>query len=101
MRISDWSSDVCSSELQALRHGFPVLDPTVADIATDLLDERLLPVGGAVGHDEALDLQAVGQHPAHELRQLVLALALRAGVVHRDQAADRKDRKSTRLNSSH
>src|SRR3546814_9021433 len=102
MRISDWSSDVCSSDL--------------AD------EQQLLPVPfaaaarrGAVGKDEAARYQPVDED-AH-------AIAERRGGHRRDSAAEQqqeqsgvgterqaaceqigepaRDRKSTRLNSSH
>src|SRR3546814_9479229 len=42
MRISDWSSDVCSSDLIAERSGVPYVDATlIASIPSDLLNDDL------------------------------------------------------------
>src|SRR3546814_3650019 len=89
MRISDWSSDVCSSDLEGGdRH------VAVHDVARILDDRGRLPAGG-VGNAEP---HAVAPHPGHpavaderlrrrqplEVDSLVLGvghLALRAGPV--------------------
>src|SRR3546814_16077057 len=47
MRISDWSSDVCSSDLFAKTYGLPVRPVIVPDGVRDALQE--------VGHDIAVD----------------------------------------------
>src|SRR3546814_8174774 len=92
MRISDWSSDVCSSDLQL--RGVP-------------------PAAGGPGHRAlhlALEALALQQHASLQERLLPLPRQdplpqLRAaGHLPRQPAAARgadPDRKSTRLNSSH
>src|SRR3546814_1246430 len=115
MRISDWSSDVCSSDLAHLR----------ADLADRLVgagrSQRLLPAKRAVGGRELLELrrhlhqgfvpllprqlaaagEAAGAGDAAHLQALALD-RVEAGA---DDAFGRTaadvDRKSTRLNSSH
>src|SRR3546814_5705466 len=90
MRISDWSSDVCSSDLAGAA-GFQrrALVDRRLDQTLDLVELRLV--------DDGADMAALGHRVAH----------LRA-VEHRLDDADRlalavlvEDRKSTRLNSSH
>src|SRR3546814_3162751 len=93
MRISDWSSDVCSSDLQAVLH---------------VPDGRAVGEGGAAVGGEgggvalaALDLlrcHLVGDGRAHLARLRVAAVA---GDVEPAIAQRHVDRKSTRLNSSH
>src|SRR3546814_7474329 len=98
MRISDWSSDVCSSDLEGL---------------------GLLGLGGIAMYERREQLgmgaQMTVEIHAHEGRQLHEAridLAPHAGETRRDSVdhlrleplhrmADGEDRKSTRLNSSH
>src|SRR3546814_8054441 len=106
MRISDWSSDVCSSDLQALsgvagkvRHqgaaaryaGAPTLDE--AQLAA-LIE----------GAERALVLVLDGIQDPHNFGACLRSAAA-AGVtvvvVPRDRAVGITDRKSTRLNSSH
>src|SRR3546814_8966793 len=84
MRISDWSSDVCSSDLAAdglgrLKHGLCVQQRAAAPDHRAQRQHRLLDVAG----DGQLALQFLPRR-AHllDLQQLL-------------------DRKSTRLNSSH
>src|SRR3546814_1950170 len=109
MRISDWSSDVCSSDLLD-RHG-------VAHIPAVGADEDARAVAEDVAYPAGLFIaRAASEGAAHAVdRSAVLALQLLAAEpVHDrdDGAAIRKatvasriikglDRKSTRLNSSH
>src|SRR3546814_1433103 len=97
MRISDWSSDVCSSDLQGgiERHAHDLA--VVARRADDAADGRAVAV---------LVLQAVARadhvarrrgNPARKLG----AARVDSAVDHRDGDAAAGDRKSTRLNSSH
>src|SRR3546814_6899564 len=126
MRISDWSSDVCSSDLFVGRRIGDV-DP---DLAVDDLhrvapepvaaDQRLsagkveLPVMPVAGED-AVSAAALRERPFHQRVALVRAAVVAgedaAGAgENRDLLAARleevtslfhQDRKSTRLNSSH
>src|SRR3546814_1192822 len=101
MRISDWSSDVCSSDLRSL---------------TDLLRGRAgIDIGNQGGHGK---LSNVFMRGAEADQVLVLIDGVRVGSVSagltafQDLPVDqidrieivrgpRSDRKSTRLNSSH
>src|SRR3546814_1241240 len=53
MRISDWSSDVCSSDLRyELHHGVAITDPAIvaaAELSNRYITDRFLP-------DKAIDL---------------------------------------------
>src|SRR3546814_7100794 len=97
MRISDWSSDVCSSDL-VRRQLFDILDGGIATRPS-----RALPA--ALGTGEAV---AAGDSYSQFLRT---ATRLMNEVGYRGTSIDRiaaelnltkgRDRKSTRLNSSH
>src|SRR3546814_9568367 len=112
MRISDWSSDVCSSDLVALAD---VLDDREAEAgATDRAAARLIDAVETFGQAgqmfgcDAVALVADRQpHPvslAHQLdRDRRSRMAIFHGVrndVVRELPELRTDRKSTRLNSS-
>src|SRR3546814_4159623 len=104
MRISDWSSDVCSSDLcRVLLH---LVDANDEDVATsyrivrdeleaygaDLIDK---PVIVALNKIDTLDdelIAALSAELAAESGHPVMALSGASGAG---------DRKSTRLNSSH
>src|SRR3546814_7901045 len=115
MRISDWSSDVCSSDLDDLvladgqlrervaaavvlpreaTCGHVVLLPDAIDVDVDVV--------GALRAAAKLGFTVVGrgeQHPGHGIREgQEVAGALRKGF---DLLLGHVDRKSTRLNSSH
>src|SRR3546814_10218067 len=103
MRISDWSSDVCSSDLlEALARAGTVTGFVQA------LDARLFLAaarGGQRDGDVLVDVRQVADPDAADL--LAAELHVRA-VVERHALADPRaavaapgDRKSTRLNSSH
>src|SRR3546814_6638861 len=97
MRISDWSSDVCSSDL-LLDQADPLLHrQRRAKLGVDVAAYR---------HVE--DVKPREQQPRQEAAQEQLAdrLLRHHGKQDgedrgRDQDAERADRKSTRLNSSH
>src|SRR3546814_3877941 len=102
MRISDWSSDVCSSDLlevgAEVDRGFQGqyllrgrLDAEVAQHG--LVGE--LHLGGGDGDTHAAGLQ---QRSAAELHVGALVERTGAGAA---AVAEAQDRKSTRLNSSH
>src|SRR3546814_10979906 len=69
MRISDWSSDVCSSDLHA--HG------RAHRLAREELQE--------VWHALAADLLVVGEAEMDRCREIVLEEARRMGQRHRDE----------------
>src|SRR3546814_7785897 len=98
MRISDWSSDVCSSDLLRF-HLAPGVEPTpTADGMGALLrldtgaTWQFRANAGKLAIEESLWVDAEGR--PHGTRQLaVISEALPGGST--------VDRKSTRLNSSH
>src|SRR3546814_10608871 len=98
MRISDWSSDVCSSDLQRAR--LSLTDHQlclVHELGLELLvaERPLAAADGAL--DVLLQRRAVLESDLDGDRRLVAA-----GVGdRRHPVAQREDRKSTRLNSSH
>src|SRR3546814_9221389 len=99
MRISDWSSDVCSSDLRGMHLG--------RGGAADQQRQRkalALHLGGDIAHlvearrDQAAEPDDVGL--------LLLRFLKNAGTGHHDAEVDHPvvvalDRKSTRLTSSH
>src|SRR3546814_8318609 len=99
MRISDWSSDVCSSDLQESREAgvrrepFLALDHPFVALAPRATGE-LLGIGARLrlGHRKAGHDLAV-----HQRLEISFLLFLRP--EHREDLA--VDRKSTRLNSRH
>src|SRR3546814_1837957 len=100
MRISDWSSDVCSSDLVELgdvlehEHPLPDLVGQLRIVLLEGLEDEAL--GAAVGAVEDVDERLHAADHRH-LRRLQdgrqLALEHLLDVL--------EDRKSTRLNSSH
>src|SRR3546814_1929299 len=113
MRISDWSSDVCSSDLiydwrhylavvqrkpGALRNGAPFLE--MPEAFRQLQGHLLKRLGGDREMVEILAL--VLQHNEQAVLSAV-ELALEAGVPTKTHILNvlHRDRKSTRLNSSH
>src|SRR3546814_2708555 len=111
MRISDWSSDVCSSDLRnALKRFGEILVGEFGDVLGDdhidrrdrvaLLIERLVERGAETGDDDLV-----------LARDAFSGGVLRPGRRHRQPGKRRAarqpgqsayaDRKSTRLNSSH
>src|SRR3546814_6659432 len=99
MRISDWSSDVCSSDLtpgkpvdvevadEVVEHPVPV------DLGIQVHEHRAEADGGAIHQHEL----ARRRDPA-EAAQFLVHLAGDLGAV--EAAVVAQDRKSTRLNSS-
>src|SRR3546814_5574844 len=103
MRISDWSSDVCSSDLGFVQENEPWVRcqrPRYFDAAPFAARER----NGGVAANMA-DLQFVDQGfqiGADARRRQRLAVVVELEFEHgADVFLDREDRKSTRLNSSH
>src|SRR3546814_2549331 len=110
MRISDWSSDVCSSDLVAAADRG---DADTAAARSELADQRRDDPGSACAHrmaDGDASAIAVGD-PSYPLGAAFIAVAeqQRADQRRRSECLvdlDRidlidVDRKSTRLNSSH
>src|SRR3546814_3180476 len=95
MRISDWSSDVCSSDLATLADG------RVAGVAVTRAEARLRGTDLATAPRGRLSLDAETRYgPAGAAAQFALA---EPGILalHDLTARFVEDRKSTRLNSSH
>src|SRR3546814_8121946 len=94
MRISDWSSDVCSSDLLLAGLGNCVFHPADYSILSASIDSKRLGV-------------AYGSHTFAGYLGCALAPELMGGVATFDGwhaaplVAGILDRKSTRLNSSH
>src|SRR3546814_2420228 len=100
MRISDWSSDVCSSDLQAAYAASHLPGALYAHLDRDLSDHRK-PGGGRHPWPDAADFDArLGDWGITAAHQVVAyddgdgAFAARLWFLLRD-------RQSTRLNSSH
>src|SRR3546814_5939592 len=101
MRISDWSSDVCSSDLLAARNGVD-LRQTLAEVKhlEDLMEANPL---------AALNAILLRSGPRKADGQPVSLFEMAAHIVQMGQdgyhkavtAMPQRDRKSTRLNSSH
>src|SRR3546814_4968874 len=106
MRISDWSSDVCSSDLAAFdgRYLAKMFKDKIAPVKAALLDQRIVAGLGNIYVCEALHLagiepgRASGRISKQRLERLAVAIkeVLSAAIL-----AGGSDRKSTRLNSSH
>src|SRR3546814_4012652 len=105
MRISDWSSDVCSSDLPkaigerihpvAMAHPDPMLFTHLPDAVEQRRMFDHLDKGAA-------ELAMIGgRHPTAQLRGH--GLPAKADAEHRHARLEHplRDRKSTRLNSSH
>src|SRR3546814_10733145 len=109
MRISDWSSDVCSSDLVRRDRTRAVarMDAGFLDMLEHARNDDI----GAVGDRVDIDLDRVTQILIDQNwcitrdlnRRLDIFLELRATVdeLHRPPAEHIADRKGTRLNSSH
>src|SRR3546814_2898379 len=90
MRISDWSSDVCSSDL---REDGQLLPPRDVDGEGPVADRGVV---GRVGEDDDRRLQSLRSvdrhHPHHVAACLGLALDVGAAVRHRGQEAEQRHR---------
>src|SRR3546814_2859349 len=116
MRISDWSSDVCSSDLAALeirRVLFPLLELSLVAIQQSLMEGKILLLGhGAIDIILAIALRAdlvpAACHPANVHVDAVAIDDRRNGIEKGERflsggcadafrKAHGRDRKSTRL----
>src|SRR3546814_4407002 len=102
MRISDWSSDVCSSDLQVPSIEGSVVKGVIISIENDfaLIDVGLKSEGRVALKEFAGPGQKNELKPGDVVEVYVERLEDRNGeaMLSRDKA---RDRKSTRLNSSH
>src|SRR3546814_4080532 len=111
MRISDWSSDVCSSDLEVTRIGIfmNVFDVHVNRVPVDGRITRLAYVPGAffnASFDKASDqnerqLVAMETRDGQSLAFVQIAGLVARRIVCKLTEGQTVDRKSTRLNSSH
>src|SRR3546814_7895170 len=107
MRISDWSSDVCSSDLLLWKVELPHALPTIMAGLTQciMLSLSMVVIAALVGAD------GLGKPVVRALNTVNIARGFEAGLaivivaILLDrickQRGAKKDRKSTRLNSSH
>src|SRR3546814_8886738 len=108
MRISDWSSDVCSSDLRSPQGGLS-RDPRLLDLAGWQIGPlrfglRLSRNAFTDRSPDPYELDSPAEFVAVNLEYFVLdpAYACRRPALHRYFVAHfGADRKSTRLNSSH
>src|SRR3546814_9713758 len=101
MRISDWSSDVCSSDLAGERRRVADLEAGFEDGAgLGVLDVIGKFKGNFDGVVRAVDL-VIGLLQTGEFGHEILAARRRHAVVALHERRVAADRKSTRLNSSH
>src|SRR3546814_5068242 len=103
MRISDWSSDVCSSDLERITNDAQEGDPGKGhDLCRPGTRKRARYPGVAV---ERVAANGAFRHLAGggalEERDFPHAPCARKAALYRARTGQRSDRKSTRLNSSH
>src|SRR3546814_8077478 len=117
MRISDWSSDVCSSDLLALQpdQRIRLVDLMLRDKDLQAGRRDLVQHAGCVevGYRKIVEIEfgpvldGDFRHPSHLIRLEICAGALllfQCQLTGFDELVDdreARDRKSTRLNSSH
>src|SRR3546814_2691816 len=104
MRISDWTSDVCSSDLNAnharfielVANYFEIRNVRVLNRAVGLFDLPTLPHSDFMLHLNVL------HHAGHDFdTKHISDISSFQNYSRRYLASLRRDRKSTRLNSSH
>src|SRR3546814_5486140 len=98
MRISDWSADVCASDLALLLVDRHVEDVLPEAAAVMLLEEACLGAALRAANQAHRTVGGPGEHQRRDGAIIIGELALRDLRLGEDDAADRK---STRLNSSH
>src|SRR3546814_6488033 len=100
MRISDWSSDVCSSDLAVLRLPLVVGRHADAGLPADVLDRH-----AGIGLLEDRDDLGLGEtgllHGTSWLGKTCQKVLLMGCLRFGEAYGPTSDRKSTRLNSSH
>src|SRR3546814_8987999 len=103
MRISDWSSDVCSSDLRALEENNVGVGAGVVDRGGEGLavrsDARIHNVGELAG--TVIATREGTPIRLDQVAQVRLGQAIRYGSASENGKEVVVDRKSTRLNSSH
>src|SRR3546814_10395351 len=106
MRISDWSSDVCSSDLGLDAAWLAEIDAAgqfTHDHDVEAADDVGLQRAGLDQRVEAFRRTQVGEqvHFLAQAQQAALGLLVEGQVVPLRATDSAQDRKSTRLNSSH
>src|SRR3546814_8730286 len=124
MRISDWSSDVCSSDLRAIRQGSDASSAGHVEYSVVEMETRAVRYGGAIDQSissrESYDGIIFGgpsrrrdqgartiivriMAGGHEVFERSRTTSRRPGATkrHEKKRASHRDRTSTRLNSSH
>src|SRR3546814_6529033 len=114
MRISDWSSDVCSSDLQWLVRSFGEAERDGQPISVLFVDmDHFKAINDKYGHacgDHCLRMVAQGLRAAlgdgdllgrYGGEEFIAVLPARGGAAARMVGEQLRDRKSTRMNSSH
>src|SRR3546814_6140676 len=103
MRISDWSSDVCSSDLLS-----PILFRPIDDLeltvrsANCLKAENIYYIGDLVQRTEMelMKTPTLGKKSLNEIKDALRSHELDLGLKLANWSSPKADRKSTRLNSS-
>src|SRR3546814_5180347 len=100
MRISDWSSDVCSSDLQG-REIERLRSESEAQVAEYNSESRRRAELARIAQEREVKMLEIERDK--QLKQSDLHSSLETEMTRRDNAIAlaKKDRKSTRLNSSH
>src|SRR3546814_8649694 len=114
MRISDWSSDVCSSDLLTLQvgevHGVVVDDTEGADAGGSQIEQQRRAEAAGADHQHPgvqqlflTFLADLGKHQVTRVAVDLLVTEFHEGYVRHFRRLHKRgiDRKSTRLNSSH
>src|SRR3546814_9427572 len=121
MRISDWSSDVCSSDLQQYTHKFetvlaqvrdgdkPLTEELLATLfrAFDLLTDHVSAIKGECGTPDDVEMSRLLEDIAESVaspsnvEEAVTAEEPALPELALPEITGLEDRKSTRLNSSH
>src|SRR3546814_6771251 len=103
MRISDWSSDVCSSDLEGVPIARKLLDwrqlTKLKSTYTDALQQQINPKTSCVHTSYSLSGAQTGRLSSTDpnLQNIPIRTEIRRQIRHAFVAGDRK---STRLNSS-
>src|SRR3546814_2836397 len=101
MRISDWSSDVCSSDLQRQIVFFAITCPFALKSNPGLISPSA--VFGSAPAAEGGDAIEVPEHDSgdDDVGDRIGPVGDAVVLIAEEEAERRQDRKSTRLNSSH
>src|SRR3546814_10758645 len=110
MRISDWSSDVCSSDLHPAEQSIRNTQPDAQSVSSAAGDHIPCAPQGAAGFTRVCTIEHDGdtitvRNPDGGFHRLVIAgdgsVSAADGAEAAQVTGQTQDRKSTRLNSSH